>query len=64
MHQREGCNVPRKRKIEKFERQLSKKEMKYCIAGKFSGGKVWQIDHFQTMGERKFGKLIDQPIGY
>ena len=56
--------MPWKRKIEIFERQLSKKEMKYRIAGKFSGGKVWQIDYFQTMGERKFGKLIVQPIGY
>ena len=27
-------------------------------------GKVWQIDSFHAFGERKFGELIDQPIGY
>ena len=27
-------------------------------------GKVWRIDSFQVFGERKFGELIDQPIGY
>ena len=26
--------------------------------------KAWQIDSFQAFGERKFGELIDQPIGY
>ena len=36
----------------------------YRIAGKFGRGKVWQIDSFQAFGERKFGKLIDQPIDY
>ena len=36
----------------------------YRIAGKFDGGKVWQIDSFWAFGERKFGELIDQPIGY
>ena len=32
---------------------------RYCIVGKFGGGKVWQIDSFQAFGERKFGNLID-----
>ena len=27
-------------------------------------GKVWRIDSFQAFGERKLGKLIDQPIDY
>ena len=27
-------------------------------------GKVWSIDSFQAFGERKFGELIDQLIGY
>ena len=36
----------------------------YCIAGKFGRGKVWRIDSFRAFGERKFGELIDQPIGY
>ena len=27
-------------------------------------GKVWPIDSFRAFGERKFGKLIDQPIDY
>ena len=36
----------------------------YHIAGKFGGEKVWRIDSFQAFGERKFGELIDQPIGY
>ena len=36
----------------------------YCIAGKFGGEKVWQIDSFRAFGERKFGELIDQPISY
>ena len=26
--------------------------------------KVWRIDSFQAFGKRKFGELIDQPIGY
>ena len=26
--------------------------------------KGWQIDSFQAFGERKFGKLINQPKGY
>ena len=29
--------------------------------GKVWWGKVWRIDSFQAFGERKFGKLIDQP---
>ena len=29
------------------------------------GGKgLWRIDSFQAFGKRKFGELIDQPIGY
>ena len=36
----------------------------YRIVGKFGGEKVWRIDSFQAFGERKFGELIDQPIGY
>ena len=36
----------------------------YCIEGKFEGGKVCWIDSFQAFGEKKFGKLIDQAIGY
>ena len=36
----------------------------YRIAGKFGREKVRQIDPFRAFGERKFGKLIDQPIGY
>ena len=28
------------------------------------GRKVWQIDSFRAFGERKFGKLTDQPIDY
>ena len=36
----------------------------YHIAGKFGREKVWQIDSFPAFGERKFGELIDQPIGY
>ena len=36
----------------------------YRIAGKFGGGKVWQIDLFRVFGERKFGEVIDQPIDY
>ena len=27
-------------------------------------GKDWRIDSFQALGERKLGKLIDQPIDY
>ena len=38
--------------------------MIYRIAGKFGGDKVWRIDSFRAFGERKFGELIDQPIGY
>ena len=34
------------------------------MEGMFGGGKVWQINLFRTFGERKFGKLIDQPIDY
>ena len=34
------------------------------MKGKFGEGKVWQIDPFLAFGERKFGKLIDQPIDY
>ena len=33
-------------------------------SGKVWQGKVWQLDSFQVFSERKFGKLIDQPIGY
>ena len=36
----------------------------YRIAGKFGGEKVWRIASFRAFGERKFGELIDQPIGY
>ena len=36
----------------------------YHKVGKFGGREVWRIKFFQTFGERKFGKLIDQPIGY
>ena len=39
-------------------------ESNYRIAGKFGVEKVWRIDSFQAFGKRKFGKLIDQPIGY
>ena len=27
-------------------------------------GEVWRIGSFQVFGKRKFGELIDQPIGY
>ena len=33
-------------------------------SGKVWRGKVWRIDSFQAFGKRKFGELIDQPIGY
>ena len=36
----------------------------YRIAGKFGRGKVWQINSFRAFGERKFGELIDQAMGY
>ena len=36
----------------------------YLIAQKFGEKKVRRIRSFQAFGERKFGKLIDQPIGY
>ena len=36
----------------------------YRIVGKFGGGEIWQTDIFQAFGKRKFGKLIDEPIGY
>ena len=36
----------------------------YCVLGMFGRGKVWQIDSFQAFDKRKFGELIDQPIGY
>ena len=39
-------------------------QMIYRIAGKFGGKKVWQIDSFRAFDERKFGELIDKPIGY
>ena len=42
--------------------QLPRKQ--YRIAGKFGGEKVWRIDSFRVFGERKFGELIDQLIGY
>ena len=32
----------------------------YCIAGKFGGGKVWQICSCKAFGEEKFGECIDQ----
>ena len=39
--------------------------IRYLItAGVPYSGKVWQTDSFQPFGERKFGKLTDQPIGY
>ena len=37
--------------------------MKYHIAGKLGGGKFGELT-LRAFGERKFGKLIDQPIGY
>ena len=39
-------------------------QMNYCIAGKFGGEKIWRTDSFRAFGERKFGELIDQLIGY
>ena len=39
-------------------------KVQYHIAGKFGGGKIWRIDSFQAFVERKFGELIDHPIGY
>ena len=36
----------------------------YSIAGKSGGEKVWPFDSFRAFGKRKFGELIDQPIGY
>ena len=42
--------------------QLISIKYRIVIAGKFGGEKVWQIDSFQAFGERKFDKLIDQPI--
>ena len=36
----------------------------YRIAGKFGGGKIWQIDSFRTFGKRKFDELIDWSIDY
>ena len=46
-------------------------DVRYAIAGLHIGlpyipysGKVWRIDSFRVLGERKFGELIDQPIGY
>ena len=38
--------------------------IKYRIAGKFGGGKVWRIESFRAFGERKFGELINQAMGY
>ena len=35
-----------------------------CMEGNIGRGKHWQIDSFRAFGERKFGKLIDQPIDY
>ena len=32
--------------------------------GKFGGCKVWRNDSFRANCERKFGKLIHQPINY
>ena len=34
-----------------------------CACVPYSG-KVWRIDSFRAYGERKFGELIDQPVGY
>ena len=31
---------------------------KYRIAGKFGGGKVWQIYSFRAFGKKQFGELI------
>ena len=39
-------------------------QFSYRMEGNFGGSKVWQIDSFRTFDERKFGKLIDQPIDY
>ena len=39
-------------------------QCRYRIAGKFGRDKVWRIDSFRAFGERTFGELIDQPIGY
>ena len=36
----------------------------YHIAGKFDGDIVWQKWMDKDFGEKKFGKLIDQPKGY
>ena len=33
-------------------------------SGKVWQEKVWRIDSFRAFGERKYGELIDQPIGY
>ena len=33
------------------------------MEGSFGGGKHWRIDSFRAFGKRKFGELIDQPIG-
>ena len=35
-----------------------------CVICVPYSGKVWRIDSFRAYGERKFGELIDQPIGY
>ena len=35
-----------------------------CLRNLPYSGKVWQIDSFRAFGERKFGELIDRPIGY
>ena len=32
--------------------------------GKVWWGKPWQINSFGAFGERNFGELTDQPIGY
>ena len=33
------------------------------ISGYRTAGKFGKFDSFQTFGKRKFGKVIDQPIG-
>ena len=32
----------------------------YCIAGMFSGDKVWQIASSKVVSEKKFGEFLQQ----
>ena len=43
---------------------FSKRGYTVRIEGKFGGEKAWRNDSFWAFGERKFGELKDQPIGY